>query len=287
MPNRIIKESICTSDTIDQLTAEEERFFYRLIVQADDFGRFDGRAPVVLAGTFPLRAHEIGLDQVEAWLQRLAEVDLIRFYHIDGRRYLYFTTWDKHQQKRAKYSKYPDPTEDDGACEDVITTDITCKHTISNDSICPRETRSENTRNEKREKNVVPLGPTSSDDRPEPKFDEGSTPYQLALHLRAAILMRDQETKVPDETPAALERWATEADRMIRIDERDPHEAAELMTWAQQDPFWSTNILSMAAFRKQYDRLKRQSQRPARADPRASPGHMTYLERELREAGVL
>lgn len=146
MPNRIIKESICTSDTIDKLNADEERFFYRLIVQADDFGRFDGRAPVVLAGTFPLRAHEIAIDQVEAWLQRLADVDLIRFYHVDGRRYLYFTTWDKHQQKRAKYSKFPDPPADDG---DVKSDDINGNQTQSSDAICPRETRireCENTR---------------------------------------------------------------------------------------------------------------------------------------------
>lgn len=149
MPNRIIKESICTSDTIDQLTAEEERFFYRLLVQADDFGRFDGRAPVVLAGTFPLRAHEITIDQVEAWLQRLAEVDLIRFYHVNGRRYLYFTTWDRHQQKRAKHSKYPDPPADVG---DMKSSDITCNHGNATDSTCPRETRNENTRIEKRDK---------------------------------------------------------------------------------------------------------------------------------------
>lgn len=95
-------------------------------------------------------------------------------------------------------------------------------------------------------------------------------PYQLAVHLRAAILRRDPETKVPDETPAALERWAIEADRMVRCDNRDPQEAARLMAWAQQDSFWHTNILSMAKFRKQYDTLKRQAQQ-ARADPRASP----------------
>jgi hypothetical protein len=137
------------------------------------------------------------------------------------------------------------------------------------------------------EENVAPDGPTPPDDPPEPKHDEGSVAYQLAQHLRTAILMRDQETKVPDETPEALERWATEADRMVRLDGRDPHEAAELMTWCQRDPFWSSNVLSMTAFRKQYDRLKRQSQQPARADPRASPGRMSYLERELREAGAL
>lgn len=145
MPNRIIKESICTSDTLDQLSVEEERFFYRLLVQADDFGRFDGRAPVVLAGCFPLRAHEISLSKVEGWLQALADVDIIRFYYVDGRRYLQFTTWDKHQQKRAKHSKYPDPPAD---WEHVISDDIRRE---SSDSKCPREARSENTRSEKRE----------------------------------------------------------------------------------------------------------------------------------------
>ena len=42
MPNRIIKESICTSDNVDQLTAFEETVFVRLIVNCDDFGRMDG-----------------------------------------------------------------------------------------------------------------------------------------------------------------------------------------------------------------------------------------------------
>ena len=31
MPNRIIKESICTSDNIEALTDFQETFFYRLI----------------------------------------------------------------------------------------------------------------------------------------------------------------------------------------------------------------------------------------------------------------
>ena len=49
MPNRIIKESICTSDTIDQLSPEEEIFFYRLIVNCDDYGRMDARPQILRA----------------------------------------------------------------------------------------------------------------------------------------------------------------------------------------------------------------------------------------------
>jgi hypothetical protein len=43
MPNRNIKESILTSDTLDILTAEEERLFYRLIVICDDYGRTESK----------------------------------------------------------------------------------------------------------------------------------------------------------------------------------------------------------------------------------------------------
>ena len=50
MPNRVIKESICTSDTLDHLSADEERFFYRLLVQVDDFGGHGGRVVIASQG---------------------------------------------------------------------------------------------------------------------------------------------------------------------------------------------------------------------------------------------
>src|SRR5690606_17499319 len=142
MPNRILKESICTSDTLAQLTAEEERLFYRLIVQADDWGRFDGRAQVIRAACFPLQLDDITTDDVESWLHRLADVGLIRFYTVDGRRYLYFATWHKHQQKRAKHSKWPEPPSDG---EHSNSSDITCNQPIA---YVPEKRES---RNEKRE----------------------------------------------------------------------------------------------------------------------------------------
>ncbi len=55
MGNRIIKESICTSDSIDQLTWFEECFFNRLLVNADDFGRMDARGQILKARLFPLK----------------------------------------------------------------------------------------------------------------------------------------------------------------------------------------------------------------------------------------
>ena len=87
------------------------------------------------------------------------------------------------------------------------------------------------------------------------KFDDDSPEMQLARHLREEILKQDPNTKVPDD----LKQWAIEAERMIRIDKRDPAEAFWLITWAQNNTFWRANILSMSKFRKQYDTLKRQA----------------------------
>ena len=94
-------------------------------------------------------------------------------------------------------------------------------------------------------------------DRPKKSkdFSVDSEPYRLALHLKKEILKQDPKTKTPDN----LQKWALIADRMIRLDKRDPQEAANLITWAQNDDFWKSNILSMDKFRKQYDKLRLQS----------------------------
>jgi hypothetical protein len=108
MPNRILKESICTSDNLDQVDWFGEVLFYRLIVSCDDYGRFDGRIAVIKNRLFPLKEN-LTLKTVEQALQRLARAGLIVCYTVGGRPYLYLPTWNRHQSIRAKKSKYPDP----------------------------------------------------------------------------------------------------------------------------------------------------------------------------------
>ena len=123
MPNRILKESICTSDKIEQLSSFAEIFFYRLIVNADDFGRMDGRAAVLRSRLFPLK--DVRNSQIEEALRELATVELVSTYIVDGKPFVSLPAWDRHQQIRAKKSKYPAPDE-------------ACKHLKSNDIKCPR-----------------------------------------------------------------------------------------------------------------------------------------------------
>ena len=108
MPNRIIKESICTSDSIDQLGWFEEVLFYRLIVNCDDYGRFDGRPAVVKNRLFPLKEN-LTLKNVENAINKLARAGLVTPYTSGGKPFLFLPTWNAHQNVRAKKSKYPEP----------------------------------------------------------------------------------------------------------------------------------------------------------------------------------
>lgn len=144
MPDRIIKESICTSDTLNKLTDFEERFWHRLTVNCDDYGRFDARPAILRGRLFPLRDGTTDRNMEEA-LNKLASVGLVALYVVDGKPYLQLVTWAKHQRIRAKRSKFPDP---DGACRQMTADDGKCpRNPIQSESNPMRESEAEsNTR---------------------------------------------------------------------------------------------------------------------------------------------
>lgn len=141
MPNRIIKESICRSDTINLLKPFEEVLFYRLIVVCDDYGRFDGRPEIIKGSCFPLK--DTAVKDIGTSLKRLVEVGLVELYEVHGKPVLQLSTWSEHQQIRAKKSKYPAPDE-------------TCNHMISIDCNSPRnrESKYENRESYSRNENA-------------------------------------------------------------------------------------------------------------------------------------
>jgi hypothetical protein len=109
MPSRIIRESARTSPTLDALSAEAERLFWRLITVADDHGRFDADPRVVLALAFPLKVGRLKPATVQRWLVELARADAILVYNVDGRAYGSFPAWAKHQRRPQSRSKFPAP----------------------------------------------------------------------------------------------------------------------------------------------------------------------------------
>lgn len=112
MPNRIIKESIKTSDEIDSLSWFEEVMFYRILVTVDDYGCMDGRITVVRNQLFPTKDN-VTSKSIETALSTLETNGLIKKYFFQGHPYIQVAKWEKHQRVRGAIRKFPDPSECD------------------------------------------------------------------------------------------------------------------------------------------------------------------------------
>lgn len=139
MPNRIIKESICESETIAELTDFEFRLWVGLITQADDVGRGDARPSIIKGHVFPLRKRVTETD-IDNALHGLAAKGCVSLYVVGGKPYFWFPTWDKHQRVRDVKPKYPAPEEaestDDGICGELRQTAADCGELLQTAADC-------------------------------------------------------------------------------------------------------------------------------------------------------
>ena len=112
MGNRMLKESILTSEQIDQLDWFEETMFYRLIVAVDDYGIHPAN-PIMLSHIlFPMK-EDVNSGMVKDALIHYIELGLIDIYSVENKGiFLKLVTWENHQRLRESKHKYP--TVDDG-----------------------------------------------------------------------------------------------------------------------------------------------------------------------------
>ena len=122
MPNRIIKESIRTSKSVNALPDFLFRVWVYLITYVDDYGRGSADPQLLRGLVFP-RGRKLGEEKLAEALADLADRGLIRLYEAEGEPYFCFPKWDEHQRIRAKKSKFPPPddsgqqtTADDDKC---------------------------------------------------------------------------------------------------------------------------------------------------------------------------
>lgn len=122
MGNRILKESICVSESIDALDLFEEVFFYRLLVNCDDYGRMDARTAILKARLFPLKS--VSDSQIENVLEHLQHLGMMEVYAVDGRPYLQLCNWGVHQRLRRSVPKFPAPVEATSDAEAAVLTAV-------------------------------------------------------------------------------------------------------------------------------------------------------------------
>lgn len=92
--------------------------------------------------------------------------------------------------------------------------------------------------------------------------------------LFESMLLNNPSAKEPN-----LEKWANDFRLMREKDNRTDEQVKYLINWTQKDDFWSTNILSPAKLRKQFDALViKIKKEKAKNQPKVVKG-----KKELRE----
>ena len=111
MPNRIIKDSIRTSKTVNTMTDFQFRLWVYLITYVDDYGRGSADPELLKGFVFP-RRKGVTESTIEKALLDLANSGSVLLYEVDGEPYFCFPNWSDHQRIQTKKSKFPAP--DDG-----------------------------------------------------------------------------------------------------------------------------------------------------------------------------
>jgi hypothetical protein len=144
MPNRILKESINSSETLAQCSIGANLLFDRLTTKADDHGCFDARVKIIRGGVFPLMMDKVRETDIEKWLNELAAVDSVRLWvESNGVRYGLFPAFGEHQRVRSIHKrKTPEPPEsvtslDSKANNKPLTTDSECQQPAAKDGLNP------------------------------------------------------------------------------------------------------------------------------------------------------
>lgn len=160
MPCRYIREEYLTSERVDLLDVKAERFYFRLFLVVDDFGRFEANEKLLKSKVFPLK-EDVRATDISRWLSACEQAGLIRLYTVSGKRYL---SVDRFAQTRANCrstkSKYPEPpTEEKG---DIFSLANNLQASANNLQALAADNESENDNENDNEKLSLPNGSESN-----------------------------------------------------------------------------------------------------------------------------
>jgi hypothetical protein len=138
MPNRILRDWT-DSETVDMLSVNAERFFTRLIMKVDDFGRFTANVRMLKSVLFPLKT-DVRETDITRWLAECEKSGLIALYGVASKDYLQINNFK--QALRQKVEKYPAPQLSITCIADETQMNSTCVlETKRNESEVETETK--------------------------------------------------------------------------------------------------------------------------------------------------
>lgn len=106
MPSRILRDGYLTSERIDKLDPLAERFYVRLLLVADDFGRYPANPQLLRSHLFPLR-DDVRNTDIPRWLAACEKAGLIRCYSVEDKPFLCVLRFNQRTRSESKYPKPP------------------------------------------------------------------------------------------------------------------------------------------------------------------------------------
>jgi len=261
---RSIKLDYYQSPAVRSCTREARLLLPGLKILADDDGRLPYDLRAIRCLLF-MSDDDVTDEVIAGWLDELAAVGALIIYGVNGGLYVQIDTdsvfWDE-RISHPSPSKLPAIPEDSGGLPNHsggLPSGVDRKGVERNgEESPPEDSREESGKEAPKEEEGEP---TPS----EPKYGEEHEAYKIARHLRRRLLEWNPTLKpLPsDETPERLEAWATEIDRAIRIDKRDPKKLMKMIDWLHDtekpssDGFqWRDVILSAPTLREKYSKVE-------------------------------
>lgn len=118
MPQRLLRDWT-DSERVNQLSAQAEVFFVRLIMKADDYGRYYGSPQLLKSYLYPLR--DVRLADITRLIAECVKAGLIVEYGTAAKRYIAILNFGQRLRLRGD-SKFPPPDVDAGQLPDTCPT---------------------------------------------------------------------------------------------------------------------------------------------------------------------
>jgi len=199
MPNRILRPWL-DSEAVNRLSDSAEVFFVRLIMAADDFGRYYGDPKLLRSYLYPLRDKVPNIGKL---IEECVKAGLIADYTVNHKHYLQIIKFG--QRMRVYKSKFPEPPQEIisrcGCKEPKRKMTVTCQsHDGQMTDTCQShdspETRDE--RRETRDENILSL---ASDDM-------SQTKKSVSSHKKYPIFFDyDGDRMIHGITPEDIAYW--------------------------------------------------------------------------------
>lgn len=118
-----------------------------------------------------------------------------------------------------------------------------------------------NTNTKKKEEEETPPNPLKGEVRADaltlsPIFSKKELPREAEEAAR--YLLEKRNAAYPDMLPPKLFSWASDMDKLNRLDKRSWEAIKAMIDWIYEDAFWVKNILSACKLREQWDKISAQ-----------------------------